>query len=134
MRGRPACSRGDAVPSTKAYVLVVAAAILQRTTGSREGVALETPVKIFVFAVLFLAGQRYIGNAAHPLVRTLAEHETFVVVAFWSMGLIDLAIAMPVAIKDGFFGPGARAVTCTWSRRTSACRPARGRARSWTRR
>lgn len=85
--------------------------------------ALETPVKIFAFAMflamgfaglplmlrLFLAGQRHIGHAAHPLVRTLAEHETFVVVAFWSMGLIGLAVAMPVAIKDGFFGPGARA-------------------------
>jgi hypothetical protein len=86
-------------------------------------VALETPVKIFVFAVflamglsamplmlrLFLAGQRRIGNAAHPLVRLLAAHETFVVVGFWSMCAVGLAIAIPFAIKDGFFGPAAGA-------------------------
>ena len=121
--------------STKTYVLVflsaiaalvllgVAAAILQRTTAYRDGVALETPVKIFAFAVflamgvsgmplmlrLFLAGQRHLGNAGHPLVRLLADHETLVVVGFWSVCVVGLAIAMPVAIKDGFFGPGASA-------------------------
>ena len=121
--------------STKVYAVVflgalgallllgVAAAMLQRTTTLRDGVALETPVKIFVFTVflamgfsamplmlrLFLAGQRRLGNAGHPLVRLLAEHETGVVIGFWSMCVVGLAIAVPFAIKDGFFGPAAAA-------------------------
>jgi hypothetical protein len=123
------------VLSTKTYALIlvaavaglvllgVTAALLQRTAAYRDGVAFETPVKIFAFAAfvamglsamplllrLFLAGQRHLGNAEHPLVRALAGHETLVVVGFWSMCLVGLAIAVPFAMKDGFFGPGARA-------------------------
>lgn len=118
--------------STKTYVVVlvaaiaalvllgVVAAILQRTTAFREGVALETPVKIFVFGVflalgfsamplmlrVFLAGQRRLGNESHALVRFLGEHETLVILGFWTICLVGIAIAMPVAIKDGFFGRG----------------------------
>jgi len=129
--GRPAGRR----LSTKVFAVVfvaalcalllfaITAAVLQRTAAFRDGVALETPVKIFVFAVflamgfsamplmlkLFLAGRRRIGNAAHPLVRLLADHETFVVVGFWAMCAVGLAIAIPFAIKDGFFGPAATA-------------------------
>ena len=125
--------------STKTYALIfvaalagllllgVAAALLQRTTAYRDGAALETPVKIFAFTAfvimglsglplllrLFLAGQRYLGNAEHPLVRTLAGHETLVVVGMWSMCLAGLAIAVPFAMKDGFFGPGASAWLAT---------------------
>ena len=102
-------------------LFVVVGSILQRSMASRDGAALETPVKVFVFAVflamgfsamplmlrLFLAGQHRLGNAAHPLVRLLGEHETLIVVGFWSMCVVGLAIAIPVAIKDGFFGPGA---------------------------
>jgi hypothetical protein len=85
--------------------------------------AYETPIKIAVFAMfvlaglgavplmlrLFLAGQRWIGNGAHPAVRMLDAHQTLIVVGFWSMCLVGLAIAMPFAIKDGFFGPAAGA-------------------------
>ena len=121
--------------STRAYALVlvsaigalvllgVAAAVLQRTAAYRDGVALETPVKIVVFAAFlamgfsamplmlrfFLAGQRRLGNAGHPLVRLLAEHETGVVIGFWSMCVVGLAIAVPFAITDGLFGPAATA-------------------------
>lgn len=119
--------------STKAYALVFVVAlgalllfcamgaVLQRTAAVRDTAALETPVKIFVFAVflamgfsvmplmlhLFLAGQRRLGNAGHPLVRLLGDHQTLVVVGFWSVGLVGLAVAMPVAIRDGFFGRAA---------------------------
>jgi len=85
--------------------------------------AYETPVKIAVFVAfvivglgavplvlrLFLAGQRWIGNGGHPLVRTLDAHQMLVVAGVWSMGVVGLGIAMPFAIRDGFFGPAATA-------------------------
>ena len=81
-----------------------------------------TLVKIVAFAVfltigfaavplmlrLFLAGQRYIGNAGHPLVRMLSEHQALVVGGVWCMFAAGLAIAMPVMLRDEFFGPGPR--------------------------
>src|SRR5262249_13294450 len=122
------------MPGTKAYALVflsalgalvllgIAGSLLQRSGAVRDEAALETPVKAVVFAIflvmggsamplmlrLFLAGQRRLGNAGHPLVRGLGEHETLVVVGFWSVCLVGLALALPVMLRDGFFGPGAR--------------------------
>ncbi len=121
------------MPSTKAYAFVfvgaiaalilfgVAGSMLQRSGWVRDEAALETPVKIFVFAIflvmgltaiplmlrLFLAGQRGLGNESHALVRFLGGHETLVVAGFWSICLLGLAIAIPVMIKDGFFGRAA---------------------------
>src|SRR5690349_15180547 len=120
-----------AMPSTKAYALVfvgalgallllgAVGALLQRSAMVRDPAALETPVKVFVFGVFlamgfsamplllraFLAGQRRLGNEAQPFIRLLDAHQTLVVVGVWSVCLVGLAIAMPAAIRDGFFGP-----------------------------
>ncbi len=87
-----------------------------------ERPALELPAKVVVFTLflvmgfsglalmlrLFVAGQRKIGNEAHPLVRLLAEHDTAVMLGFFALCVAGLALAIPAAIKDGFFGPDAQ--------------------------
>ncbi len=54
---------------------------------------------------LVLAGHVAAGNADSPLVRSLRKHETGVIVAFWSLIVAGLAIAVPAAILDGEMGP-----------------------------
>jgi hypothetical protein len=57
---------------------------------------------------LFVAGQRRIGNEAHPLVRFLGAHETGIILGFFALCLAGLVIAIPAAISDGFFGKEAQ--------------------------
>src|SRR5688572_29568529 len=87
-----------------------------------ERPALELPGKVVVFTLflvmgfsgialmlrLFVAGQKKIGNEAHPLVRLLAEHDTAVMLGFFAICVAGLALATPAAINDGFFGPDAQ--------------------------
>ncbi len=41
------------------------------------------------------------------MIRAVAAHQTGIVVGFWLFCLLGLAIAVPAAIHDGFFGePG----------------------------
>ena len=54
---------------------------------------------------LFLAGQTMIGNGELRIIRGVAAHETGIVVGAWLFLLAGLAIAVPAAIQDGFFGP-----------------------------
>jgi hypothetical protein len=52
---------------------------------------------------LVLAGQVGIGNADVGIVRLVAAHETRIVIGFWLFLGLGLAIAIPAAIRDGFF-------------------------------
>jgi hypothetical protein len=83
---------------------------------------LELPMKVAVFSLflvmgfsglalmlrLFVAGQRRIGNEGHPLVRLLAAHDTAVMTGLFALVGLGLAIAIPAAMSDGFFGPEAQ--------------------------
>ena len=84
--------------------------------------ALQLPVMIVFFTLflamgfsglalvirVFVAAQRRIGNTAHPIVRLLAEHDTAIILSLFALCLAGLAIAVPAAIKDGFFGKDAQ--------------------------
>jgi len=73
---------------------------------------------------LVLAGQDKIGNADVGIVRTLAAHQTGVIVAFWTLITLGLAIAIPAAIQDGFFDADPAAeIAKTPSRGTLVVRP-----------
>jgi len=52
---------------------------------------------------LVFAGQVKIGNADVAIVRALAVRQTKIIVAFWVLISLGLAIAIPAAIHDGFF-------------------------------
>jgi hypothetical protein len=52
---------------------------------------------------IVLAGQVKIGNGDVGLVRALVRHERNVVIVFWVLISLGLAIAIPAAIHDGFF-------------------------------
>jgi hypothetical protein len=54
---------------------------------------------------LVLAGQVAIGNGDVGIVRAVAAHQTGIVIGFWLFLCLGLAIAIPAAIQDGFFGP-----------------------------
>jgi hypothetical protein len=56
----------------------------------------------------FLFAQRRIGNESLPMVRSLGEHQTAVVLAVWGLFLLGLAVAMPAMISDEFFGRPAK--------------------------
>ena len=48
----------------------------------------------------FIAAQERIGNAAHPIVRFLREHERGVVIAVWVVWIAGTLIAAPVIVQD----------------------------------
>ena len=76
-----------------------------------------TAIKVFYFALFCVLGfslvplvlrlvvtlQARIGNADLLIVRFLQSHEKGIVYSFWALFLIGLSIAVPYAIKDGFF-------------------------------
>jgi len=51
----------------------------------------------------FIAMQIKIGNGELFLIKWLQAHEQGVIYGFWSLFVIGLCIAVPAAIKDGFF-------------------------------
>jgi hypothetical protein len=53
---------------------------------------------------LFLAGQIAIGNGNLSIIRSMGAHQTAIVIGFWIFLLLGLAIAIPAALQDGFFG------------------------------
>jgi hypothetical protein len=53
---------------------------------------------------LFLAGQTVVGNADVGIIRAVAAHQTGVVIGAWLFISLGLAIAIPAALRDGFFG------------------------------
>lgn len=85
--------------------------------------AFESSVKVVVFGLflacgysavplmikLFLAGQRGIGNAAVAPIAWLEAHQVAVVVGVWLFFSLGVAVAVPAAISDGFFGPSGQA-------------------------
>ena len=68
---------------------------------------------------LFVAGQRWLGNEAHPFVRFVSAHETGIIVGFFVLCLAGLAIAVPAALSDGFFGRDAQVWLARWFRGAS---------------
>jgi len=61
-------------------------------------------IPLMVKAVL--AGQVSIGNADVGVVQAARKHETRIILAFWLLLALGLAIALPAAIMDGFFDAG----------------------------
>ena len=53
----------------------------------------------------FIAAQERIGNAAHPIVRFLREHERSVVIAVWLVWIAGALIAAPVIVQDILHAP-----------------------------
>ena len=51
----------------------------------------------------FISAQIKIGNADLFLIKWLQDHEKGVIYGFWIFWLIGLCIAIPAAIKGGFF-------------------------------
>ena len=51
----------------------------------------------------FISAQIKIGNGELFLIKWLQAHEQGVVYGFWTMCVIGLCIAVPAAIKNGFF-------------------------------
>ncbi len=56
---------------------------------------------------IFLAGQVAIGNGEVGIVKTLAAHQAATVWVIWGLFIAGMAIAIPAAIDDNFFGPEA---------------------------
>jgi hypothetical protein len=51
----------------------------------------------------FTSTQIKIGNGDFFLIKWLTANERLVVYGFWGMCIVGLCIALPVAIRDGFF-------------------------------
>ena len=51
----------------------------------------------------FITMQIKIGNGEFFLIKWIQIHERAVIYGFWSLFVIGLCIAIPAAIKDGFF-------------------------------
>jgi hypothetical protein len=51
----------------------------------------------------FISAQIKIGNGEHSLIKWLQASEQTVIYGFWSLFIIGLCIALPVAVKQGFF-------------------------------
>lgn len=95
--------------------------------------ALQLPAMIVFFALfvimgfsglalmikLLVAGQRWMGNEAHPFVRFLVAHETGIILGFFALCGVGLVIAIPAAMSDGFFGREAQAWLARWFRGSS---------------
>jgi hypothetical protein len=73
---------------------------------------------------LVLRGQAAIGNGNVSVVRAAIAHENKIVIAFWVLITLGLAVALPEAIKEGFFASDPAAViAATPSRGTVVARP-----------
>ncbi len=66
----------------------------------------------------FLAGQIAIGNGNVTVIRAIAAHQAGVVIGVWLFLALGLAIALPAAIRDGFFDepPPARVAAPSMAR------------------
>jgi len=56
-----------------------------------------------LFIRYFISAQIKIGNGEYFLIKWIQAHEQTVVYGFWSLFIVGLVIAVPAAIKDGFF-------------------------------
>ena len=77
---------------------------------------LQTPVKILFFTIfiafgfsliplmvkLVLGFQVRAGNADAPIIGSMIRHEVAIIWTFWILILLGLAVALPVAIQQGF--------------------------------
>ena len=133
------------MPSMRTWALLFAGALLATVLLGSVGkvlesgravdqrAALQLPAMIVFFALfvimgfsglalmikLLVAGQRWMGNEAHPFVRFLTAHETGIILGFFALCVAGLAIAIPAAISDGSFGRDAQARLARWLRRSS---------------
>jgi hypothetical protein len=114
-------------------VLASVGKVLESSRTVDQRAALQLPAMIVFFTLflvmgfsglalmirLLVAGQRWMGNEAHPFVRFLGAHETGIIVGFFVLCLAGLAIAVPAALSDGFFGRDAQVWLARWFRGAS---------------
>jgi hypothetical protein len=111
-------------------VLVSLGRFLEGGKTVAERAALPLPAMIVLFTLflvmgfsglalmirVFVAAQRRIGHAEHPIVRLLAQHDTAIILGLFALCVAGLAIAVPAAISDGFFGQDAQRWLEGWFR------------------
>lgn len=106
------------------FGFMILSAIIGNILESNGALTVETigpkgvqAVKIFYFVLfcvlgfsivplairLFISLQTRIGNAGSFLVQTLQANEQSVVFGVWSIFIIGLCLAVPAAVKGGFF-------------------------------
>ena len=104
------------------FALLVLSSIVGNVLESSGAIGKLSPrqityVKVFYFALFCVLGfslvplvvrlvismQTRIGNADLVIIRLLQSHEKGIVYSFWALFVIGLSIAVPYAIKDGFF-------------------------------
>jgi hypothetical protein len=59
-----------------------------------------------VMVKLVIGAQKQIGNDTVPVIGFAVSHETAIVLGLWGIILLGLAIAIPAAAMQGFFGTG----------------------------
>ena len=111
--------------STRTWALTFGGALLLAMLFAwlgRRAAALQLPAMLVFFTLflvmgfsglalmvrVFVAAQGRIGNASHPVVRFLAVHDTGVILGLFALCAAGLALAVPAAIGDGFFGDDAK--------------------------
>jgi hypothetical protein len=91
---------------------------LQQSGMVRNPAALETPAKIFFFTLFVLFGfsliplmvkivlgvQVVTGNSNVPLIREAIRYSNWIVGVLWLLMAAGLVVALPAAIRQGFFG------------------------------
>ncbi len=99
--------------SVVSYILESSGMPIEKAVGPRG----ETAAKIIFFIMFCVMGfsmvplavrffvhmQVKIGNSELFLVKFIQAHEAGVVLGVWAVFVIGLCIALPAAIKDGFF-------------------------------
>jgi hypothetical protein len=88
--------------------------IVTRESLGSQGIGVIKIIQFVLFCMLcfsfvplvvraFIVLQLKIGNGEFFLVRWIQTHEQAVVYGFWGLMAVGLSIALPAAIKDGFF-------------------------------
>lgn len=114
--------RIPAIVSGGLFALIVLLAFvgngLQSAGIVKNPAALETPVKIVFFTLFVLFGfsliplmvrivlgtQAAIGNAGVGPIKAAIAHSNWIVAVIWALMAAGIAVALPAAIRAGFFG------------------------------
>jgi hypothetical protein len=81
----------------------------------------QTPAQILFFGLfvalgfsavplmvkLVVGAQVQIGNADRPVIKPIVAHHAKIIWALWTLMFLGMLLAVPAAIDDGMFGPGA---------------------------
>jgi hypothetical protein len=101
-------------------VAIFAGGLLQSSGLVKNPAALETPAKIFFFTLFVLFGfsiiplmvyivlgvQVMIGHGNVGPVKAALDHAWWIIGALWLLIAAGLVVALPAAIRDGFFTSG----------------------------